>query len=279
MGSEITRDRNDIIFKLQDYRHLEWNDRSRTSQGTPGSFPKTYVGDGLNRIYYKLSNSDYRGIFGHESVNELVASRLLDVLGIEHVSYRLIHALVQIDGRDFETWMCSSKNFRKSSQEKMAFDAYFDLMREGSEQPIDFCKKRGWEDQIYKMMVFDYLICNRDRHGANIELIQDEDGSIKLAPLFDHGVSLLFSCYDDEKSVAEYDVLKDRICNNYFYSRSLEENLKFVPKDIVINKLTQNDNSYIMRGIDEVLPRIYVEKIWEMITKRWQKYEEIQNSK
>ena len=279
MALEMLREKNDIIFKIQDFRHLEWNDRSRTSQGTPGSFLKTYVGDGLNRIYYKLSNSDYRGVFGHESVNELIASRLLDVLGIEHVSYRLLHALVQIDGNDFETWICSSKNFRKSSQEKMAFDAYFDLMREKSEQPIDFCKKNGWDDQIYKMMVFDYLICNRDRHGANIELIQDEDGSIKLAPLFDHGVSLLFSCYNDEKAVSEYDVLKDRICNNYFYTRSLEENLQFVPKRIEINRLTQEHYGYIMRGIDEVLPPIYGQKIWDMITKRWQKYEEIQNCK
>ncbi len=273
------RDKNDIVFKLQDYRYLEWNDRTRTSQGTPGSFLKTYVGDGLSRIYYKLSNSDYRGIFGHESVNELIASRLLDVLGIDHVSYRLIHALIKTDGIEHETWMCSSKNFRKNNQEKMAFDAYFELMREKGEQPIDFCKRRGWDDQIYKMMVFDYLICNRDRHGANIELIQNEDGAIQLAPLFDHGVSLLFSCYDDENAVMEYDVMKDRMCNNYFFTRSLEENLKFVPKSLSINKLTDDDFRYIMRGIEEALPAAYVTKIWEMIIKRWRRYEGIQNSK
>ena len=272
-------EKNDIIFKLQDYRYLEWNDRTRTSQGTPGSFLKTYVGTGINRTYYKLSNSDYRGIIGHESVNELIASRLLDVLGINHVSYRLIHALVNIDDNEYETWMCSSKNFRKNSQEKMAFDAYFELMRQGKEMPIDFCKKRGWDEQIYKMMVFDYLICNRDRHGANIELIQNEDGTIQLAPLFDHGVSLLFSCYDNEEMASEYDVMKDRMCNNYFFTRSLEENLNYIPKDIKLNSLSQDDYGYIMRGIDEILPSVYGKKIWEMITKRWQRYEEIQNCK
>ena len=42
--------------------------------------------DGAKRIYYKMSNYDsYRGVFGHESVNELIVSRVLDVLGIEHV--------------------------------------------------------------------------------------------------------------------------------------------------------------------------------------------------
>ena len=109
----ILQDKNDIVYTLQDYTHLEWNDRSRVSQGTPGSFLKTYVGDGAKRIYYKLSNSDYRGVYGHKSVNELIASRLLDVLEMDHVSYRLIHSLINLDGKETETWMCSSKIFRK----------------------------------------------------------------------------------------------------------------------------------------------------------------------
>lgn len=129
------------------------------------------------------------------------------------------------------------------------------------------------------MMVFDYLICNRDRHGVNIELIQNEDGTIQLAPLFDHGVSLLFSCYDNEEMASEYDVMKDRMCNNYFFTRSLEENLNYIPKDIKLNSISQDDYGYIMRGIDENLPSVYGKKIWEMITRRWQRYEEIQNCK
>ena len=71
--------------------------------------------DGAKRIYYKMSNYDsYRGVFGHESVNELIVSRVLDVLGIEHVRYRLVHALVEVDHKEFETWLCTSKNFKKS---------------------------------------------------------------------------------------------------------------------------------------------------------------------
>lgn len=272
------KEKNDIIYKLQDYTHLEWNDRTRISQGTPGSFLKTYEGDGVDRIYYKLSNSDYRGIYGHESVNELIASRLLDVLGIDHVSYRLIHSRVRIDNAEYETWMCSSRNFRKDGQDKIAFDAYFEMMREDDELPIDFCKKRGWDEQIYKMMVFDYLICNRDRHGANIELLQTGD-EVMLAPLFDHGLSLIFSCYDSEDAVSDFDVMKDYPVNNYFFSRSLEYNLRYVPKSLKINHLHEDDYDYIMHGIDKVLPKVYGDKIWEMITGRWKKYEEIQNSK
>ena len=272
-------EKNDIIYKLQDYTNLEWSDRSRISQGTPGSFLKTYIGSGVNRIYYKLSNSDYRGVYGHESVNELIASRLLDILDIKHVSYRLIHSRINIDGKEHETWMCSSKNFRKEGQEKIPFDTYFEMMRETDETPIQFCEKRGWDEQIYRMMIFDYLICNRDRHGANIELIQDEDGNVSLAPLFDHGVSLLFSCYDNEEQVTGFDVLKDYNTNNYFFTHFLEKNLEYIPGNIRIKRFDESYFGYIMRGINKVLPQVYTDKIWEMISKRWCNYERIQNSK
>lgn len=48
------------------------------------------------------------------------------------------------------------------------------------------------------MFLFDYLICNRDRHGANIEVLQKGE-NYRLAPIFDNGLSFLFSCYNDGK--------------------------------------------------------------------------------
>ena len=78
---------NDFIKELQDLRYLDWENR-KISIGTPGSFLKAYEEKEGIRIYYKISNYDsYRGIFGHECVNELIVSRLLDILGIPHLSY------------------------------------------------------------------------------------------------------------------------------------------------------------------------------------------------
>ena len=153
------------------------------------------------------------------------------------------------------------------------------MMRQSNESPIEFCKKRGWDTQIFKMMIFDYVIGNRDRHGANIELLQDNNGEVGLAPLFDHGVSLIFSCYDNVDLVKDVDIMKDINANNYFFTHSLEKNLGFVPKEIVLNRIRDEHRNYIMRGIDKVLPIEYVDKIWEMIIKRWNRFEEIQNSK
>lgn len=103
----------DIIKEIQDLRYFDWTDQ-KISSGTPGCFLKAYSNENATRIYYKLSNYDsYRGIYGHECVNELIASRLLDILGVPHVKYKLIHSYVKIGGQEIKTWICSSENFKK----------------------------------------------------------------------------------------------------------------------------------------------------------------------
>lgn len=92
----------DMILELQDMTYLDW---VAIMPGTPGCFAKVYEEAKGKRVYYKLSNYDCeRGIFGHECVNELIASRLMNVLGIPHADYKLIHAKVRIGGKKQESW-------------------------------------------------------------------------------------------------------------------------------------------------------------------------------
>lgn len=269
---------DDMILEKKDMRHLEWAAR-KLSPGTPGCFLKAYEQAGEDRVYYKLSNYDsYRGVFGHESVNELIVSRVLDVLGIPHVAYRLIHAEIVIDGKETETWISFSENFRKAKEEKNPFDVYYDMCRNQDESPMDFAVRMGWARYIYRMFCVDFLIANRDRHGSNLEVLRNvEDGEVRLAPLFDQGVSLLFSTYGDEKQIRSFDVMKDFTVNNFIGSRSLLFNLSLIPAgfDLRISALREKDRSYVMRDLDSVLSRAHIEKIWEMIWKRWCYFEEI----
>ena len=72
--------KHDVISKLQDLTALSWDERAVTT-GTGGVFLKARASTSRGDIYYKLSNYDcYRGIFGLESANEVIASRLLDLL-------------------------------------------------------------------------------------------------------------------------------------------------------------------------------------------------------
>lgn len=139
----------------------------------------------------------------------------------------------------------------------------------------------GWKDYIYQMLVVDYLILNRDRHGANIEVLRNSrKKTVRLAPLFDHGLSLLCSCPDDT-ATAKFDVMADKPCNNYIGSKSTWDNLRIIPKDKMseLMPLHESDRQVLLEGLDGVISQTLQDKIWEMIWKRWCAYEDFCNSR
>ena len=272
---------NRIVKEKQDMTYLSWS-KIRNSSGTAGSFLKSYSMLGGEKIYYKLSNFDkIKGVIGHECVNEIIADRLLDVLGIPHLHYELIHADVNIDEKNHEVYLCASKDFKKKNESKLALDAYWEAEHIEEESVLDFCIRNGWEEYIYQMLVVDFLILNRDRHGANIEVLRNSrKKTIHLAPLFDHGISLMFNCTDDAE-VAKYNVIDDKRVNNYIGSSSTWENLRLIPKDKLpkLNALKETDSKFIMHNLDGIISHTLQEKIWEMIWTRWCAYEDFCNSR
>ena len=270
---------NQIIHELQDMTHLSWA-KTRNSSGTAGSFLKAYE-DGVDgKTYFKLSNYDaWKGIIGHECVNEINVDRLLSILGISHLPYQLIHAKILIDQKEYETWLCASKDFKQRGESKIALDAYYQAESLPNESPMDFCIRNGWESTVYEMLVVDYLILNRDRHGANMEVLRNQrKKTIRLAPLFDHGLSLLSRCESTEAMLRE-DVMADKPVQCFVGSRSSWENLRLIPRDRrpPLHPLTENDRAILLEGLSEALDQQWLDRIWEMIWKRWQAYEDFCN--
>lgn len=268
-----------IIRQPQDMTYLSWS-KTRRSSGTAGSFLKAQEETPEGKmIYYKLSNYDViNGITGHESVNEILADRLLSLLDIPHVSYRLIHADIMIDRKPIRTWLCASENFRQRGEKKIALDIYYELNKKPGETPLDFCLRYGWEEYIWQMLLVDYLILNRDRHGANMEVLENKNAfpaRVRLAPLFDHGLSF-FCRTPDEEALEKEDVLADKPVQSFVGSHSAWENLKLIPEEkrIVLPGLTQSDLDSLIDGLDGVLGRRWLERSVEMIEKRWKAYED-----
>jgi len=104
--------------------------------------------------------------------------------------------------------------------------------------------------------------------------------TIHLAPIFDHGLSLLFSCTDDS-AVAEYDVMADKRVNNFIGSSSTWENLHMIPKEKLpqLHALKETDRNFLMNGLDGIISQTLQDKIWEMIWKRWCAYEDLCHSR
>lgn len=269
----------DIISELQDLRYLNWA-KIRKSSGTAGSYLKAYSDYAGRKTYYKLSYFDrFSGIIGHESVNELIVDRLLSILGIDHLHYQLIHSMITLEEKEYTTYLCASQDFKRPGDSKLALDTFYDLEHLRGETPIDFCVRIGFSDTIYTMLIIDYLIMNRDRHGANIEVIKNSfDGSLRLAPLYDHGVSLLFLCRDSD-SVNAFDPSVDLPVQSFIGSHSAYDNLSLIPDDKLrlAGKLRVSDKDFIFEGLEEILSNELIDKIWDVIWTRWRRYEDLCN--
>lgn len=261
----------DIETKVQDLRFLQW-DENTASSGTAGCLLKSkYMGTGNISYYYKLANYDsYNGIFGYECINEIIASRLLYILGIEHLQYQLVHALVNINGKEYTSWICKSKNFRKPDEKKISMDVFYDLNKKDGESPFDVCKRFGFEKQITNMFLLDFLIVNRDRHGANLEVLANNN-QMKLAPIFDNGLSLLSPYALRKDQIKKFDNLCDIPVNNFIGSKSLFDNLKLIKK-IDIDMLNESDKDELIGGLEEAVEEEYLEKSWDIIWNRWRYY-------
>lgn len=266
-----------IIQSKQDLTYLNWS-HIRSSGGAAGNFLKATSSIEGRKKYYKLSNfAPVKGVVGHECVNEIIADRLLTILGIEHLEYELINADIEIEGNVFNTWLCSSEDFKKPGESKVALDDYYRTNSFPGESHYDFCVRQGWQKYIDEMILVDYLLLNRDRHGANIEILRNSRArTLRIAPLFDHGLSLLYSCRDDDEAHA-FDIMKNLPCNNFIGSHSCYENLALIknPQKLIKKKLKTSDKDVLFSGLENILSEIFIDKIWEMITERMKVYESL----
>ena len=276
----------DLETRLEDLRHLDWTESSVTS-ATGGSYLKARTGQGSTAVFYKLSCYDeINGVYGHECVNELIAARLMNALCIHHVPYRLVHAVVRIDGQEHETWVSQSASFRKPNESKVALAQFYGWNRLDGEGRLDFCARMGWGKQVQLMMLADYLIANRDRHGGNIEVLKTSDGQIRLAPLFDNGLSLCYSTFNAQQ-LAGVNPRQDIVASNYLGTRSLEENLiRFVPSKLPVGTLREASKDDIVQGLAAALEGAvsgisgaeFLDFLWCMIWERWCHYESLRDS-
>ena len=126
----------------------------------------------------------------------------------------------------------------------------------------------------------DFLISNRDRHGANIEvLFNRKKKKIRPAPLFDHGLSFVCRCHD-KKALSEFDVMQDMRIQSFIGGNSAYDNLEMVPGSFLksMRGPDASSRSLVMEELDDVIAVEYLDKIWEMISERWKYIENIRNT-
>lgn len=266
-----------IIAEKQDLTYLKWS-HIRSSSGTAGTFLKSESNLDGKKTYYKLSNFDItKGVIGHECINEIIVDRLLTLLGVEHLSYELIFADIEIENTIYSTYLCASRDFKRKGESKIALDNYYTANAIKGESHYDFCTRMQWQNYIDTMIAVDFIILNRDRHGANIEVLRNARAhTLRIAPLFDHGLSLLYSCLTDEEA-EKFDIHEDKPCQNFIGGHSCYENLQLIKNrdKVFSNKLEKEDKQYMFSGLETMLSDVFIDKIWRMIYERYEIYENI----
>jgi len=152
-----------------------------------GNLPKRWeILDG-NRVLVKRSSSTY----GQEPMNEVLASRLCERLGIRHVPYEAT--------TDGFTWESTCPCMVDEETELVsAWHAIASCKRTNDESRMTWyvraCANHGLEvtDEVERMLVVDHIMCNYDRHWSNFGVLADCETRtwLSVAPLFDMGESL-----------------------------------------------------------------------------------------
>lgn len=128
--------------------------------------------------------------FQQQPINEVIASQIAQLLEVPHVTYRLMWE----NGQPFS--VCD--NFVTTDTEFVS--AWYFLANWPREKRsvyahlLSCCQSAGFSSSLFldKMIVFDYLIANEDRHLGNFGFLRNPDTLewIGPAPLFDSGSSL-----------------------------------------------------------------------------------------
>lgn len=265
------------VKDVVDLTALSWT-KSRQSSGTAGSYLKSYSYSNGKKVYYKMPYfDDINGIFGYEAFNEIIADRLLNELGFDHLEYNLVLAKVLINNKEYITYLNYTYDFKQLNETKMTLENFYELNKKNNEDIISFMKRYGFILEMYHMLIIDYLIVNRDRHGANIEVLYNsKTKKYRLAPLFDHGLSLLSPKYMNN-DIDEFDIYQNRRVNSYIGTSSLEENIKVVPKELFPKINLNLDN--IFNDIITKDNEKYMSKARLLIQRRWMELEDIFNKK
>lgn len=165
-----------------------------------GQLDKFWCIENNKRMLYKEGNSP----FYFEPYNEVIASEILDLLGLDHVHYQS----KVIDGKAYsvcETFSSVDEEYipasdilevEKKSNNENSYHHFFRCVKK-LDIPISNL-------DIDNVLIFDYLISNSDRHYGNFGFIRDTNTLEfkRLAPIFDNGNSLWFDKDDYDISLS-----------------------------------------------------------------------------
>lgn len=171
-------------------------DLSSPDNTSVGNLKKRWKIIDSKRMMFKGGSNPFR----QEPYNEVVASLILDALGIDHVNYSLTYIdnypysicedFVK-DDEDLVTAYLINKALKKNNSDSN----YTHLLK-----CADYLKIPNFKEFLDKLIVFDFIIANEDRHFNNFGAIRNAKTLefVRPAPVYDSGASFGFDKIDQD---------------------------------------------------------------------------------
>ena len=162
-----------------------------------GNLRKKWVNIKGKKYLLKSGTSPHR----YEVFNEVIASRVMDILGIDHVSYELaFYGGIYCRSLDFISYnedFVSAYQIIKSVDKRNDVSLYNHLLN-----IVSYLGISDYQKTLDQMLLVDYLLGNTDRHLNNFGLIRDAKSLAftRAAPIFDTGSCLGYNLSDEELS-------------------------------------------------------------------------------
>ena len=286
----------DILKTQQDLRRLSWTCAIFTSEIPKSSTPSRNLsrepsvvvegtaaattgdrlacreGTGRYETHYALSSySEQRGIYGRECIAELIAARIAHALGIAAVRPRLVHALVQVGGTDFDTWLSVSKPFRRPGERGTSLQSFFELHRTDGETIAVFSARYGWLSDIGGLLLLDDVTGNRSRTAADIDVLADGSGNVRLSPAHTFGGATFGGVFDDAgtKGDSPAGAAKGRKAAYLMDDPTLQDAMHAARATYDDAVLETNREAILAGMTDGILTETECDAIWAFVQGRW----------
>lgn len=203
----------DMLFGITD----ECNDFNSPDITTEGNLKKRWMIIDEKRCLMKAGSPPFR----QQPFNEVIASVIMERLGINHVPYSLMLS-------EKEPYSLCENFVTKDTELVSAYKIRQIRRKENHENGylhyVNICKELGINiiPALDEMIVVDFIIGNEDRHFNNFGLLRNADTLewIGAAPIFDSGTALWWNC------VQKYIPVSDIKCKPFKASHS--EQLRLV---------------------------------------------------
>jgi hypothetical protein len=114
------------MIRQADYCDLDWGNIK--SGGSIGMLSKTIIKKSGKNYYVKLSAyNKHHGVYGIESISEVIASRLAKIMKIPCIDMKLVDALITKDEKTFRTYLCVSPDYKKAGDVVVPFEDDYEL--------------------------------------------------------------------------------------------------------------------------------------------------------